>query len=69
MISAIDSSVILDVVTDDPRFAAASERALRRKLVRRSHVMSIAAAWVITVPASAAIAGAIFWTLQFVRGF
>ncbi|MBT4043777.1 MAG: inorganic phosphate transporter, partial [Rhodospirillaceae bacterium] len=49
--------------------AETSERALRRKLVRRSHVMSIAAAWVITVPASAAIAGAIFWTLQFVRGF
>ena len=32
MISAIDSSVILDVVTDDPRFAAASERALRQAL-------------------------------------
>lgn len=30
MISAIDSSVILDVVTDAPRFAAASERVLRR---------------------------------------
>ena len=32
MISAIDSSVILDVVTDDPRFAAASERVLRTAL-------------------------------------
>lgn len=29
MISAVDSSVILDVVTDDPQFAAASEQALR----------------------------------------
>jgi predicted nucleic acid-binding protein len=29
MISAVDSSVILDVVTDDPLFAAASEQALR----------------------------------------
>lgn len=32
MISAIDSSVILDVVTDDSRFAAASERALRQAM-------------------------------------
>jgi len=29
VISAIDSSVILDVVTDDPLYAKASERALR----------------------------------------
>ena len=29
MISAVDSSIILDVVTDDPIHAAASERALR----------------------------------------
>jgi len=32
MISALDSSVILDVVTDDPRHAAASEAALREAL-------------------------------------
>jgi hypothetical protein len=30
MISALDSSVILDVVTDDPSFADASEALLRR---------------------------------------
>ena len=30
MISAVDSSVILDVVMDDPLYAAASERALRK---------------------------------------
>jgi predicted nucleic acid-binding protein len=30
MISAVDSSVILDVVTDDPSFADASEALLRR---------------------------------------
>lgn len=30
MISAVDSSVMLDVVTDDPAFAEASERALRK---------------------------------------
>ena len=43
-------------------------QALRRKLVRRGHLTTIAAAWVITVPASAVIAGGIFWTLQAVRG-
>ncbi len=30
MISAVDSSVILDVVTDDPDFAQGSERVLRK---------------------------------------
>ena len=44
------------------------EQALRRRLVRRGHLTTIAAAWVITVPASAVIAGAIFWILQAVRG-
>ena len=50
------------------RPADPEERALRRKLVRRSHLTTIAAAWVITVPASAVIAGAIFLFLQTVRG-
>ena len=36
----------------------------RRKLVRRSHVMTIAAAWVITVPAAALISGLIFLVLN-----
>ena len=44
------------------------ERARRRKLVRRSHLTKIAAAWVITVPASALMAAAIFLTLQAARG-
>jgi inorganic phosphate transporter, PiT family len=46
-----------------------SARAQRRKLVRRSHLTTIAAAWVITVPASAVLAGTIFWVLQTVRNF
>ena len=33
MITAVDSSVILDVVTDDPAFAEASERALRKAAI------------------------------------
>jgi PiT family inorganic phosphate transporter len=36
----------------------------RRKLVRRAHVMTIAAAWVTTVPAAAILSGAIFYVLE-----
>ena len=36
----------------------------RRKLVRRSHFMTIIAAWVITVPAAAILSGVIFLCLQ-----
>ncbi len=35
----------------------------RRKLVRRGHLMTIAAAWVITVPATAAMAAALFFLI------
>jgi PiT family inorganic phosphate transporter len=38
----------------------APEERRRRKLVRRSHFMTIVAAWVITVPAAAAMSGVIF---------
>jgi PiT family inorganic phosphate transporter len=38
---------------------------LRRKLVRRQFVLSIGAAWVITVPASATLAAMLFYVLQF----
>ncbi len=37
-----------------------SEERRRRKLVRRSHFMTIVAAWVITVPAAAVMSGLIF---------
>ncbi|MCA8900827.1 MAG: inorganic phosphate transporter, partial [Hyphomonas sp.] len=39
-----------------------------RKLVRRTHVWSIAAAWIITVPASAALSAAIFFALEHLFG-
>jgi PiT family inorganic phosphate transporter len=38
---------------------------LRRRLVRRRFVLSIGAAWIITVPASAVLAGLLFYVLQF----
>ena len=41
----------------------APEERRRRKLVRRSHFMTIAAAWVITVPAAALLSGCIYLLL------
>ncbi|PJK14268.1 anion permease [Lysobacteraceae bacterium NML07-0707] len=42
----------------------APEERARRKLVRRSHFVTVAAAWVITVPVSALLSGALFWVLS-----
>lgn len=42
----------------------APEERRRRKLVRRSHFMTIVAAWVITVPAAALMSGVIFLILN-----
>ena len=49
--------------TADEAFANLQSK-LKRKLVRRRFVLSIAAAWVITVPASAALSAALFSTLR-----
>ncbi|WP_416898012.1 MAG: inorganic phosphate transporter [Minwuia sp.] len=43
----------------------APEERRRRKLVRRSHFMTIIAAWVITVPAAAALSGVLFVALSY----
>ena len=51
---------------DANRIAIEEQR--RRKLVRRSHFMTIAAAWVITVPAAAVMSGLIFLILNSVAG-
>jgi len=44
--------------------AGVRRRAAARKLVRRAHVNTVVAAWLITVPASAALAAAIFFALE-----
>ncbi|NNF78735.1 MAG: inorganic phosphate transporter, partial [Rhizobiales bacterium] len=49
--------------TAEDAFNSANVRGTRR-LVRRRFVISIAAAWVITVPASAALAATIYMVLQ-----
>ena len=51
---------------DKPAYSTEERR--RRKLVRRSHVMTILAAWVITVPAAALLSGVIFWVLNGLLG-
>ena len=48
----------------ETEFSGLTRRKEARKLVRRAHVTSIAAAWIITVPASALLAGGIYLALQ-----
>jgi len=43
------------------------KRSTKRKLVRRQHLMTIAAAWVITVPAAAGLAALLFKLFQYVQ--
>ncbi len=43
----------------------AAEERKRRKLVRRAHVVGIAAAWVVTVPLTALLSAAIFWGITY----
>ena len=52
----------------ETEFAGIARRKSARKLVRRQHVTSIAAAWIITVPASATLAGLIYLALQHLFG-
>ncbi|WP_292291000.1 inorganic phosphate transporter [Marivita sp.] len=51
---------------DRPAFAPEERR--RRKLVRRSHFMTIIAAWIITVPAAAALSAVIFYVIASFAG-
>ncbi|MDU8929853.1 anion permease [Alisedimentitalea sp. MJ-SS2] len=51
-----------------PELRVAPEERRRRKLVRRSHFMTIIAAWVITVPAAALLSGVIFLILNAIVG-
>jgi len=44
------------------------EERRRRKLVRRSHFVTVAAAWVVTVPASALLAAGVFLVLRAMGG-
>ncbi|PYB77369.1 inorganic phosphate transporter [Rhizobium wuzhouense] len=48
----------------EPKPERNPEEVRRRYLVRRSHFMTIVAAWVITVPASAGLAAALYWVMS-----
>lgn len=50
------------------RASYAPEERRRRKLVRRSHFMTIIAAWIITVPAAAILSGTIFFLINSTMG-
>lgn len=50
------------------RTAYAPEERRRRKLVRRSHFMTIIAAWIITVPAAALLSAIIFYMISLALG-
>ncbi|MGI9368147.1 MAG: inorganic phosphate transporter [Ruegeria sp.] len=53
-------------VPERPNLAPEERR--RRKLVRRSHFLTIIAAWVITVPAAAVLAAVLFFGIQAIAG-
>ncbi|MDR0251997.1 MAG: inorganic phosphate transporter [Brucellaceae bacterium] len=53
-------------VESEPKLAPEERR--RRKLVRRSHVLTIAAAWVFTVPAAAILSAILFFAFSAVSG-
>jgi PiT family inorganic phosphate transporter len=53
-----------EMLNRTPEEAISSERKLaRRRLVRRQHVLGIAAAWVVTVPLSALLAAVLYFVL------
>ncbi len=50
-----------------PARAAGPDEIRHRKLVRRSHVMTILAAWIITVPATALLSAGVFYCFDLMR--
>lgn len=54
-------------VIDEGKLFKSWRKHRKRKLVRRQYVLSIAAAWVVTVPASALLSAALYFGIQFVR--
>ncbi|CUH82051.1 inorganic phosphate transporter [Tropicibacter naphthalenivorans] len=55
-------------IARSPSKPMAAEERRRRKLVRRSHFLTIVAAWIITVPATALLSGLCFWMLTTFAG-
>jgi len=49
---------------NDPKAVKKAQKAWRKKLVRRRHLVTIVAAWLVTVPAAALLSALIFLALQ-----
>ena len=62
-----NNEVVRKVVDKEAQKAEKKKRK-HRKLVRRSHFLTIIAAWVITVPAAAILSAMIFFILNGVTG-
>ena len=60
-------SKALNIARGQSKRLAQEERS-RRKLVRRSHFMTIVAAWVVTVPAAAVLSAVLFFALNAMFG-
>lgn len=56
-----------DPAADSDRTIRRWAKARKRKLVRRRHLMTIVAAWLITVPASAVVAASLFLVIDMLR--
>lgn len=63
VVSVLADEAALD---GDPRHPVSRDEITRRNLVRRTHVRTIVAAWVTTVPASALLAAAVFYLIGLV---
>jgi PiT family inorganic phosphate transporter len=57
----MNGEAVIEVISTDER--------KRRKLVRRSHFMTILAAWLITVPATALLSALLFFALNAMKTF
>ena len=44
------------------------KKSAKRKLVRRQHLTTIGAAWIITVPAAAMLSGLLYMAIRAVQG-
>jgi len=67
--AAFQESIVLksheeDIDNPTPKEIKKAEKAKRRKLVRRQHLMTIVSAWLITVPLAALLAAALFLSLN-----
>jgi PiT family inorganic phosphate transporter len=59
----------LEAHVDAERMEKKARKAIRRRLVRRQHLLTIAAAWVITVPLAALLSAGLFYVLNTLQEF